>query len=157
MLIFVFEQYCNLLPVSHRAIVTCLHSFRVNVDRLPAARDKALKIIGSLLRANMNLLSGRDCVRRSCQIDCTIRRRVLRRSRCGLIGTLTDNVEEWIVHRTRTGVVGVAGRHYLCCRSSKGVGDDRLGSRNGNLSRSSSTTVRIDKGLDLRNMLNDEF
>jgi hypothetical protein len=40
----------------HRAILADLHSFRVNVDRLPAARDKALKIIGSLLRTKMKQL-----------------------------------------------------------------------------------------------------
>ena len=32
-----------------RTVITCLHSFCVNVDRLAAARDKAPKIIGILL------------------------------------------------------------------------------------------------------------
>ena len=47
----------------HRAVVTRFHPFRVNVDRLPAARDNALKIIGNLLRGcgstMRGLISGR--------------------------------------------------------------------------------------------------
>ena len=40
----------------HRAILADLHAFRVNVDRLPATRDKALKIIGRFLRTIMKQL-----------------------------------------------------------------------------------------------------
>lgn len=100
----------------------------------------------------MNWLSSRDWVRRSCQINCTIRRRLLRGYRRGLIGTLTDRIEERVVHWARPGVV----RGYnLGSRSSERIGYDRVGSRNGRLARRS--TVGIDKGLDLWDMLNDEF
>lgn len=56
-----FKKRKNVLAMSHRTITTRFHAFRVNVDRLPAARDKALSIRGRLLRANdMKLLSARE-------------------------------------------------------------------------------------------------
>ena len=99
------ERGVNVLSVTRWAIITGLHPFRVNVDRLPAARDKALKIIGRRLRANVKLLSHREWVRWSYRVNCTVRHYILRRH--GSRGYLICWVQKW-VGRLR------ASRHDLC-------------------------------------------
>ncbi len=68
----------------HRAVVAGRQALRVAMDRLPAARDKTLKIIGSFLGAKME--EGLSARGRSGggQVDRTVRRRrrALRHGRC---------------------------------------------------------------------------
>jgi len=68
------SQVRDLLAMPHRAIVARLQSFRVNMDRLPAARDKALSTNGRRLGAKVKMLSGRPSTGRSHRGNCTIRR-----------------------------------------------------------------------------------
>ena len=148
----------------HRAIVARRQALRVAMDRLPAARDKTLKIIGSFLGAKME--EGLSARGRSGggQVDRTVRRRRralrhghgrCRRGRSGVLLVRTLGIdgsrgEERVVHRAARVLRG--GSHLCVDGVSERVGNDvrRRGSGD-------DLWGSVQQGLHLRDVLDDEL
>lgn len=143
----------------HRAIVARRHALRVAMDRLPAARDKALKIIGNFLCAKTKGLSARGRSGGS-QVDCTVRRRrALRRGGCRRGRDRVLLVRTLGVHRPRPeeGVVGGAavlrgGPDLRVDGVRERVGDDVLRRGSGGGLRGA-----VEQRLHLGDVLDDEL
>lgn len=143
--------------MTHRAIITSLHSFCVNVDRLPAARDKALKIIGRWLRTNVKLLSHMGWVRWSYRLNCTIRHCTLSRHgssnsrylicRCHLV---VGWIQKWVIQ--------ISSSSTLLLRVSRGRrGSDLRRWNPRNRTHNLLIRGRSKQGLNLWDMLCDKL